>query len=142
MCLHAITCFVHTFFSQQVVGTPRQETEKRKPMQELPDGWKIWNANSAAAKAIQEGLANENIDLNATPKQVWESNPLFQEYKLDTSANGLNSLEQHQKSLARACDGMFNAHFKMRLRLGQKYRHKKESHWWAVLKMQLPTSPS
>jgi hypothetical protein len=48
-----------------------------------PGGWKTWNANSAAAKALKEGLANEEIDRNATPKQVWESNPLFQQHKLD-----------------------------------------------------------
>jgi hypothetical protein len=59
---------------------------KRKPAEqpELHGGWKVWNANSAAAKAIKEGLADESIDLNATPKQVWESNTLLQEYKLDT----------------------------------------------------------
>jgi hypothetical protein len=49
-----------------------------------PGGWKTWNAYSAAAKALKEGLANEEIDRNATPKQVWESNPLFQQHKLDT----------------------------------------------------------
>jgi hypothetical protein len=59
---------------------------KRKPaqQQEPSGGWKVWNANCAAAKAIKEGLANESIDPNATPKQVYESNPIFQEYKLDT----------------------------------------------------------
>jgi hypothetical protein len=52
---------------------------KRKSAFETPGGVKQWNANCAAAKAIKEGLSNETIDINATPKQVWESNPLFQE---------------------------------------------------------------
>jgi hypothetical protein len=57
---------------------------KRKSTFETPEGVKQWNANCAAAKAIKEGISNETIDINATPKQVWESNPLFQEYKLET----------------------------------------------------------
>jgi hypothetical protein len=43
--------------------------------------------------------------------------------------NGLNTLEQHQKSLVRARHETANARFKMWSTLGQKYRHKKESHW-------------
>jgi hypothetical protein len=42
--------------------------------------------------------------------------------------NGLNTLEPRQKSLVRAHDEAANVHFKMWLMLGQKYRHKKESH--------------
>jgi hypothetical protein len=62
-------------------------------------GWKQWNANSAAAKALKEGLASEDIDCNATPKQVWESNPLFQQYKLDTF--------RHHLAKERAKQGIF-----------------------------------
>ena len=46
--------------------------------------------------------------------------------------NGLNNLEQYQKSLARARHETVNARFKMWGALRQQYRHKKESHW-AVL---------
>jgi hypothetical protein len=55
-----------------------------------PGGWKTWNANSAAAKALKEGLANEEIDRNATPKQVWESNPLCQHFSKEKTKLGVH----------------------------------------------------
>jgi uncharacterized protein YktB (UPF0637 family) len=54
---------------------------------------------------------------------------------------GLNSLEQRQMAVARSRHERVNARFETWSALGQKYRHKKESHW-AMLLTQLPTSPS
>jgi hypothetical protein len=55
----------------------------KQMQQEPPGGWKVWNANAGAAKIMREGLEDGMIEANATPKQVYESNAVFKEYKLE-----------------------------------------------------------
>ena len=86
MCVHLVQCVHSRKKKTEMPAATRRGGAKGGGGDVDPPagGWKTWNANSAAAKALKEGLANEEIDINATPKQVWHSNPLFLQYKLET----------------------------------------------------------
>lgn len=49
-----------------------------------------WSRDSKAARALRQGIQDGDIDPNAPPKHVYESNPLFQQYKLDSFRSAFN----------------------------------------------------
>jgi hypothetical protein len=91
-------------YPQDTPMPPRKSAAAAVAEEPPKGGWKTWNANSLAARALKEGLANEEIDINATPKQVWHSNPLFQQYKLDTFRTHLAKEKSKQGIHVREAD--------------------------------------
>ena len=49
-----------------------------------------WSKESKAARVLRQGLQDGEIDPNAPPKAVYESNPLFKQYKLDSFRSAFN----------------------------------------------------
>ena len=49
-----------------------------------------WSKESKAACMLRQGLQDGEIDPNAPPKAVYESNPLFKQYKLDSFRSAFN----------------------------------------------------
>lgn len=55
---------------------------------------KTLTEGSPAVKKLREMFREKKVELNSKPKEVWESNPLFQEYKLDNFRSKLNKLKE------------------------------------------------
>ena len=52
-----------------------------------------WSKNSKAGKLLKERINSGDIDTNASPKQVWESDLEFERYKLESLCVAYNKLK-------------------------------------------------
>jgi hypothetical protein len=64
-----------------------------------------WSKDSEAAKLLRSGLENGDIDPNDSPKAIWESCPVFQQYDLPKFRAGLNKVRTELGLMVRKKSG-------------------------------------
>lgn len=60
-----------------------------------------WHKESEAAKLLKAGLESGDIDPHETPKSIWETYPIFQQYELHRFRAALNKMKAEMGCLMR-----------------------------------------
>ena len=71
----------------------KRKTTTMSTVKHTKDGFEKWKRDCEAAKYLEAGIRNQDIDPNTKPKDLWMSNSVFRNHKLETFRSGYNKIK-------------------------------------------------